>query len=232
MEGIYQAVEGLLHLFYPNVCCLCRTPLVRGEDGICFLCMEKLPRTRFDVHSENPVKKLFYGRIPIEFGSAFLHFSADGLTQSIMHLIKYKGRKDLGLTLGRYFGQDLYHRGWKGADLLLPVPLHPSKLRQRGYNQSQLLAEGIGQGCKMEVNTELIRRTRHTSSQTKKGRWARWENVGDVFETRKPETLRNLHVALVDDVVTTGATIEACAQALLKAGVASVSVLALAHAVK
>jgi ComF family protein len=231
MEGLVQAVEGLLHLFYPKVCCVCHIPLVRGEEGICLKCIELLPRTRFGLQQDNPVKKLFYGRIPIEFGSAFLHFTADGITQQIMHQLKYKGRKDLGNLFGRYFGRELRDYGWSGADCLVPVPLHPSKLRQRGYNQSTLLANGISEGCHIPVEEKLLFRNTYTTSQTKKGRWARWENVGSVFGVHEPEKLQGRHIALIDDVITTGATIEACAQTLIAQGAAKISVLALAHAV-
>lgn len=184
---------------------------------LCTACREDLPLTRFHDDPQNRVEQLFFGRARLSAASAFLLFNRSGIAQRMLHRLKYKGDLDVGIELGRMMAQDLAgSKRFTGIDALLAVPLHPSRQRQRGYNQSQVIVEGMQQIMGLPQLDEGLFRSVRTSSQTKRGRLARWMNVKEVFQVAEPEKLRDRHVLLVDDVVTTGATIESCALALQK----------------
>lgn len=202
----------LLHLMFPNSCLICQAELPATIQHFCPVCESDLALTSFEKYEEATVlDKIFWGRVKLETTAAFLHFEKSGGTQAMLHAIKYQGNKELAIELGARFGRTLLTADkYASIDALVPVPLHPKKLYIRGYNQSNLIAEGIAQTTNIPLRPELLTRGVHTESQTKKGRFMRWENVADIFQANPGKEALPQHIALVDDVVTTGATLEAC----------------------
>jgi ComF family protein len=217
-------------MLYPNVCAVCHTGLINGEEGICIHCITKLPKTHFGFQSHNPVEKLFWGRIPIDFAGAFLYFYHKGMARDILHQMKYHGAKDLAYLMGTLYGADLKAVNTLDFELLIPVPLHPRKFRQRGYNQSEAFALGLGHALNIEVRTDLIIRNTYSTSQTRKNRFNRWQNVEGIFSTKHQIDVTNKKIALVDDVITTGATLEAMANAIIQAKPLKLGIISLAMA--
>lgn len=221
----------LYRLFYPNLCGGCDEPLVKGEMHLCIHCRLDLPFTKFEKIKDNPVEKVFYGRAPLQFATSLLFFSKDGKTQQILHNIKYNGKRELAVYMGKLLGERLQQNPYlSDITCVVPVPLHPQKEHIRGYNQSTLLAEGITEVLKCKLLKNVIKRDVFTATQTKKGRVERWENVEQAFKIQRPDLLQHQHILLVDDVLTTGATLEACAHTLLAAGNCKVSIATIAFA--
>lgn len=209
--------RDFIGLFFPKVCYACDNVLLKNEETICTRCLVDLPRTNFHLHRDNPVSELFWGRVNIKAASAFLYFAKAGRVQHLIHNFKYKGKLEVGRTLGRMFGSDLKQSpDFSGIDLLIPVPLHWSKQKTRGFNQSEIFGREMAAAMGIPIVTDALVREKATSTQTKKSRFERWQNVGYVFRVAKPEKIAGKHILLVDDVVTTGATIEASASLLLE----------------
>ncbi len=224
-------LRGFWGLLYPNLCAVCDTPLVHGEEVMCTKCSYKLPRTRAWNDPNNEVAKIFWGRVYLTHASSFFFFRKGSRYQKLLHKLKYAGRTDIGRYLGQQFGRELRNvELLKDVAYIIPVPLHPKKLRKRGYNQSEWIAMGLSDSLLIPTATNILLKTIHTESQTKKGRIERWDNVSEVFAIARKEQLKGKHVLLVDDVVTTGATLEACAQTLINEGECTVSVVTLACA--
>ena len=173
---------------------------------------------------------MFWGRIPVNQVSSFIYFAKGSRYQHILHELKYNGQKRIGIEMGRMFGNELKNTPFSGVDLIHPVPLHPKKQKKRGYNQSELIASGMAEILHLPVATTFISRKDDTLSQTRKSRYERWENVQHIFRCENPDAIRNKHILLVDDVITTGATIEACASCILGCEGVTVSVASLAYA--
>jgi ComF family protein len=207
--------RDFIALFLPRRCAGCDGGLMRFEQCICLLCKEDLPRTRFHDDPTNRVEQLFVGKVKIEAASAFLHFNPTGKVQRMLHRLKYHHDMELGHFLGREMAKDLMESPrFKDVDCFLAVPLHPRKEHMRGYNQSQVLVDGMRNVWSLpSVGKDLVRVVR-TPSQTKRSRLERWMNVKEAFHLPEPESLRGKHVLIVDDVVTTGSTLEGCAKAL------------------
>jgi ComF family protein len=181
-------------------------------------CIAEMPETNFHLHADNPVEKIFWGRLPIISATAQYYFIKESLMQHLMHQLKYKGNKELGKQLGRLMGYDLQKTSrFKTVDYLVPLPLFPSKEKRRGYNQATILCEGIAEIMNVEILRDAIVRTQFTETQTRKGRIERWQNMERKFELTKPEKIEGKNILLVDDVITTGATLEACGRELLQA---------------
>lgn len=180
-------------------------------------CIANLPETNFEIHPGNPVEKIFRGRLKIEQGTAQYYFTKESLVQRLMHQLKYKNNKAVGRQLGRLMGESLKKSGRFDVDVLVPLPLFPARERKRGYNQSAVLCEGIKESMNIPVLNDVITRPQFTETQTKKGRIERWKNIEGKFALIKPDVIASKHVLLVDDVITTGATLEACGAELLKA---------------
>jgi len=210
-----EYISDTYKLFYPKICGACDNSLLKGEEHLCFICSNNLPYTRFEKIRDNPAEKIFAGRIPIEFATSLLFFSKAELTQKILHNIKYNYRKQLAVFTGKKLGESILsaHTQFQ-FDAIIPVPLHQKKELLRGYNQSYLIAEGIATVLNIPVYNKIIRRTKNTDTQTKKSRSERWENINNVFETTETAIIQNKHLLLVDDVLTSGATLEACVAAL------------------
>lgn len=214
---LYELKEALLHLLYPNLCQGCGTDLLPHKSSLCLRCLHSLPYTNFEKYPANPVEKIFWGRLPIINASAQFYFTKESLMQRLLHLFKYKEAKDLGLQLGTLMGVQLKASGRFDADALIPLPLFPKRERRRGYNQAMVLCEGISRIMNIPILLKAIIRPEYTETQTIKGRMERWKNMEGKFLLKKPNLLDNKHILLVDDVVTTGATLEACGNELLKA---------------
>jgi ComF family protein len=224
-------LSPLVHLFYPHCCELCGTDLRQTDELLCFRCQQALPVTHFHRYPANPVEKIFSGRVMIQQAAAIYYYNRSSGIQQLIHRFKYRQRPDIATWLGRQMGFQLRESAWAAdIDFLAPVPLFPRKERLRGYNQATLLANGIAGVLHLPVHPQTLYRQQFTSTQTRKGRTERWQNVAAVFHTGGNQ-LSGSHVLLVDDVITTGATTEACCAALLEAG-ARVSVCCLAYAWK
>lgn len=224
-------LNDVLNLFYPHNCYACGDSLTNQENIICLSCELKLPRTGFHMHNDNPIARVFWGRVKLEDATSFLFFNKGGHVQELMHTLKYKGKKETGEYLGKLFGMDLMNSpSYQHFDAIIPVPLHPKKLHKRGFNQSYTIAYGISKVLNVEVDQEHLVRLINTESQTKKSRYNRWENVKGVFGVINKNYLKSKHILLVDDVLTTGATLEACASVLLDIEHTKVSVATLAYA--
>ena len=216
-ENIKDLGHGLSHLLYPRLCEGCSKPLLQEEEVLCLNCnVFNLPRTAYHHIPENETAMRFVGRVPIVKATSFAYFTTDGLLQHLLHQLKYKERKEIGVFLGKQLGYDLKQLDWqKGIDFIVPVPLHPEKEAARGYNQTELLAQGLGNALELPIITDLLYRTRNTESQTQKSREERISNMQDAFEVKNIEKYTGKHILLIDDVLTTGATLEASAAALL-----------------
>ena len=199
--------------------------------SLCLRCLHALPLSNFHDYADNPVERAFTGRVSLVAGTAFCHFSHGSLMQQVLHALKYRGRRDTGRMLGRMMGEKLQGcPRFAGIEALVPVPLHAAKERKRGYNQSALLCEGMADVWGLPVVRKAVLRISPTGTQTHKSRVERWQNMEGRFRLARPELLEGRHILLVDDVITTGATMEACARALLQAKGLRLSVAALAWA--
>jgi ComF family protein len=229
--ALKRYTEDLLNLLFPLLCNSCGNLLYRGEKDICTKCLYDLPFTDFHLYAENPVAKQLWGRLPVNAASAMLYFKKASKVQSLIHALKYKGKTDLGTTLGRLLGDKLKASDfYADIDLIVPVPLHRKKLKLRGYNQSEYIAKGLADSMGVKMSVKHLLRDKCTDSQTKKARYTRYENMQQVFSVYNAKELINSHVLLVDDVITTGATLEACGNVLLKHGVKKLSIAAIAFA--
>jgi ComF family protein len=205
---------------------------MRNETLICTECFVLIPRTNYHLNPDNPVSQLFWGRCLIIKAAAFSYYTRDSRIRKLIHQLKYKGIKEIGSELGRIYAGTLKSSGFlEDIDLIIPVPLHPSKKRQRGFNQSDIISQGISEVSGIPVDTRMLVRRTVSKTQTRKSRYDRWTNVHDIFRVMDENRLKGLHILLVDDVITTGSTIEACASELLKAENTKVSVAALAFSV-
>jgi ComF family protein len=223
--------DDLISLFYPRLCAGCNIPLVRGEEVICLSCLADLPRTNYHFNNENPVFQIFIGRANISQATSFCRFDKGGRLQHLLHQLKYKGNREVGRKMGILFGYDLIQSVlYQDIEAIIPVPLHHEKEKKRGFNQSVEICNGLSESMHCPVILRNLIREVHTSSQTRKGRFERWENVSGIFSIKNAALLTGKHILLVDDVVTTGATLEACCEALLRVPGVKVSIATLACA--
>lgn len=232
MNYLYDLWDDFISLLFPRLCYGCGNHLMRNETLICTECYILIPRTNYHLKPDNPVSQLFWGRCLIEKAAAFSFYTKDSRIRKLIHQLKYMGIRELGSELGRIYGNSLKSSGFlEEIDLIIPVPLHPSKKRQRGFNQSDLISRGISETTGIPMNSDLLVRKTVTKTQTRKSRYDRWTNVQDIFRVTDQDKLKDMHILLVDDVITTGSTIEACANEILKAENVKVSVVALAFSV-
>lgn len=208
--------DSLLHFLFPHTCCGCGADILPEESTLCLHCLHALPETCFEWHPSNPVEKMFWGRLSLQSASATYYFTKESLVQHLMHQLKYKGNKALGIQLGMLMGEALKKSGRFAADALIPLPLFPAKEKRRGYNQATVLCEGMATVLQIPVWDQVVQRPEHTETQTKKGRIERWKNMEGKFIVTEPTLLENKKLLLVDDVVTTGATLESCGTELLR----------------
>lgn len=226
-----SALTYLTELLFPRLCVVCGDKLIEQEQWICLHCLHHIPRTNFHLNPENPVAQLFYGRVQIESATSFFYFSKGSKYQTLLHNLKYKGMKELGEEIGKQFAIDLLQSpNFSSVDVICPVPLHPQKERKRGYNQSWWIASGIAKQMLKELSANNLKRVTATETQTRKSRFERFLNVEGIFELSDPQAFSGKHVLLIDDVVTTGSTLEACAASIISKTNARVSIATLATA--
>ncbi len=207
----------LLDLLYPRLCFACNSHLIAVNETICLSCEYKITPTVYHTMPENIVAERFFGRVKIERATTAFSFVKGGLLQQLIHKLKYDNRPEIGIELGKIYGNILKASGiWSDIDIVIPVPLHPKKKHQRGYNQAEMWGQGLSEALGIELRNDILIRTDYTESQTKKSRTERFSNVENVFSVTDSKALENKHILLVDDVLTTGATLEACSNTLLK----------------
>lgn len=223
-------INDFLQFFFPELCIACHHLLTAEEKVLCTSCLYHLPRTDFHKFLDNPVSQLFWGRVKIEASASWFYYFKGSAYQSIIHKLKYNGRKDIGIELGRIFASEILTSDVCSVDLLIPVPLHPRKLKSRGYNQSEMIAKGMADIMNKEMLNNVLIKTSFTETQTRKSRFDRYLNIEGKFKVINEEKIQNKHILLIDDVITTGATIESCAVALLKVNGVKLSVASLAVA--
>ena len=232
MSYLIDLWDDFISLLFPRLCYGCGNHLVRNESLICTECFVMIPRTNYHLEPDNPVAQLFWGRCRIEKAAAFSYYSRDSRIRKLIHQLKYKGAREIGAELGRIYAVSLMSSKFlDDIDMIIPVPLHPSKVRQRGFNQSDEISQGISSVSGLPVDTATLVRKTVTQTQTRKSRYDRWTNVSDIFFVTDEDKLKGRHVLLVDDVITTGSTIEACADEVLKTEGTKVSVAAIAFSV-
>ena len=230
MFALKNILYSLEHVFFPHICAGCGSDILDPSQLICLHCMDRLPQTRFHMHANNPVEKIFWGRLPLASVSSHYYFSKDSLLQHLMHDFKYNGKKELGEFFGRQMGNAfLQSNRFRFIDALVPLPLFARRERKRGYNQATVLCEGIAETMNLPLLKKVIQRNTHTETQTHKGRLERWKNIEGKFTLMDDAAIRNRHILLVDDVITTGATLEACGMELLRADGVKLSIATLAY---
>jgi ComF family protein len=231
MSWIKQITSSFLHMVFPHVCEGCGSDVIDDNEMLCLKCLGSLPKTGFPFYSSNIVEKIFWGRLPLKEASAQYYFTKESMMQHLMHQLKYKGNRELGIYLGKLMGATLAQTNrFSTVDALIPLPLFPSKEKIRGYNQATILCYGISEIIGKPVLENVVTRISHTETQTRKNRVARWQNMEGRFMLKNPSILDNKHLLLVDDVVTTGASLEACGREMLKSQGVDLSVCTLCYA--
>lgn len=224
------ALHSLLHLFFPHTCAGCGSDILGHDQLLCLHCIDRLPHTGFHRFAGNPVEKIFWGRLPIACATSFLYFTKSSVLQRLVHQFKYHGKAEIGDYIGRRMGEVLREASrFEPIDALVPLPLFASRERKRGYNQSGVLCDGIAEIMQVPVLKNVITRKSATETQTRKSRTERWTNIAGRFELVQPEAVRDKHILLVDDVITTGATLEACGNELIAGGNTRLSIFTMAY---
>ncbi|MDN3551806.1 ComF family protein [Mucilaginibacter aquaedulcis] len=231
MKVLRGYLADFISLLFPELCPACQASLVANEHIICSDCTYNLPYTNFHLQADNIVAQQFYGKINVQAAYALYYFTKGGKVQNLMHHFKYMGMQQIGGLLGNMAGAQLIQNPvFNAVDVIIPVPLHKSRLKERGYNQSTCFANGLAQKLNAVVEDNNLQRAVATATQTHKSRFARFENMQEVFVVRQPEKLTNKHVLLVDDIITTGSTLEACGIELLKVPGLKLSIATIAYA--
>lgn len=224
------AFRSLLHLFFPHTCAGCGSDILAHDQLLCLQCIDRLPQTGFHRYAGNPVEKIFWGRLKVSCATSFLYFTKSSLLQHLVHQFKYNGKREIGQFIGRRMGEVITEASRFGEiDALIPLPLYAARERRRGYNQAGVLCDAMAEILQVPVLRDTIIRKTATETQTRKGRTERWTNIAGRFELLQPEAVCGKHVLLVDDVITTGATLEACGQELMSAGDTRLSIFTMAY---
>ena len=232
MIPVRNYIDDFLHLFFPHICIGCNTDVLNHDDALCAKCISNLPGTGFVSTAGNPVEKIFYGRLNVQNAGSAFYFNKDSVIQHAIIQLKYKGNRKAGNFLGRLLGQQLANsKRFDDVDLIIPLPLNDKKLFKRGYNQASVIAKGITSIWHKPVIENAVDRILFTETQTHKDRIARWETMEGVFTVTQPGLLKDKHVLLVDDIITTGATLEACGEAILKTPGIKLSVATIAYTI-
>lgn len=225
-----EIFSDFVSLFFPRPCQACGESLMKGEDTICTGCLLELPATDHHSYANNPLLHRLSYRMPLRYGMACYRFSKNGRIQHLLHQLKYKNQPEIGVRLGMVYGDKLQTVGIYDFEVVVPVPLHVSRIRKRGYNQAAKFGEGLAAKLGIPQSDDALIRVHKTATQTKKSRTTRWQNIADAFRIARTGMVANRSVLLVDDVITTGSTLEACVQALLPAAPRDISVACIAEA--
>lgn len=222
---------NLLNLLYPNLCVICNESLFRGETIICLKCLHEMPKTNYHLEPDNTVEKRFWGKVPVHRATSYFHFYKGSPFQKLLHELKYRGNKEVGRVIAQYAAADLLDSpDFCSVDIIVPVPLHPKKYAKRGYNQSEWIAIGLSEILNKPVDTTHLIRIRENTTQTKKSIFERYQNTSGIFTLTDKSVFCKKHVLLVDDVLTTGSTLEACMIALMETDYITISVFTVAIA--
>lgn len=225
-----QFVSNVLRIFYPNLCAVCHKQTLKDETVLCTICRYNLPLIKVNNYSNNEITTVFYGRIPVKKAVAFLYFNKNNSTQKLIHQLKYKGVQEIGALLGNWFGNQLKkQKVFTDVDYIIPVPLHPKKEKVRGYNQVTAFGQNLGKTLNISYLNGVLQRVSSAKTQTLKERFERFTNLNTKFLLTDTKVLENKHILLIDDVITTGATLEACCNELLKTKNISISIATIAY---
>ncbi|NLP57643.1 ComF family protein [Lutibacter sp. B1] len=223
-------IGDIFNLFYPDVCLCCNEYLTENESDICITCRHDLPLTNFSFEKDNLVEKTFYGRIPVENATALFYYLKKGKIQQLIHQLKYKKHQEIGVFIGDWLGDEMNESNrFNTIDCIIPVPLHSKKLKKRGYNQVTSFGKSLSEKLNIPYFENILVRISSTKTQTKKLRFERWKNVEELFSVENNSTLENKHILLIDDVITTGATLEACYKALSNIKNLKISIACMAY---
>src|SRR3954470_23274208 len=231
MPSSLKIWRAFLNLFFPQICYACGSDLVSDHQILCLRCLHRLPYTRFERIAENPIEKIFWGRTPIEHAASLLYFTKGSVVERLLYQLKYRGKKEVGIYCGRLMGEAIRNAEVFGQyDSIVPLPLFKKREHARGFNQAKIIAEGMAMVLKIPVLDDVVERVQATESQTHKNRIERWQNMRERFRITAPEKIANTRILLIDDVITTGATLESCAMELLKADQVRLVILTLGYA--
>jgi ComF family protein len=232
MTLVKNYIADFLHLFFPHICIGCNTDVLNDNHILCAKCISNLPETGFLSSAGNPVEKIFYGRLNVQNAGSAFYFNKNSVIQQVIIQLKYKSNQQAGNFLGKLLGHQIAgSKRFDDVDLLIPLPLNDKKLFKRGYNQAAVIVKGITSVWNKPVIENAIERVLFTETQTHKDRVARWETMEGVFTVTHPRLLKNKHILLVDDIITTGATLEACGEAILKVPGTRLSVATIAYTI-
>lgn len=225
-----KILKDVFAIFFPEECLCCNEYLATNESIICLTCRHDLPLTNFSFEKNNLIEKSFYGRIPLENATSLFYFFKKGNVQRLIHELKYKKQQQVGTFIGDWLGEQLNEsQRFKTIDCIIPVPLHPKKLKKRGYNQVTTFGESLAKKLEIPYYSTILTRVSSTKTQTKKLRLERWKNVQELFHVQNNAALENKHILLIDDVITTGATLEACYDALSHTKNLKISIACMAY---
>jgi ComF family protein len=232
MALVKNWVNGLMQLFFPHTCAACGSDVLNEETALCMQCLHQLPVTNFNQHANNPVEKIFWGKLSITAATSYCHFTKQSLIQNILHQAKYKNNQQAAIFMGNLLGTSLIQSNrFNTIDAIVPLPLFAARLKKRGYNQATLISKGIAEQTGKPIIETAVTRLSATETQTHKNRVERWQNMQGRFMVTNAAVLENKHILLVDDVVTTGATLEACGQELLTIKGTQLSIATIAYTV-
>ena len=232
MTSVKNYIGDLLHLFFPHVCVGCESDVLNDEDILCAECLNNLPQTGFILNKENPVEKIFYGRMNVEHAGSAFYFNKDSIVQNMIVQLKYRSNQVAGNFLGKLLAHQLMEsKRFDDVDAIIPLPLNEKKFFKRGYNQSLAIVNGINSVWKKPIIENAVERILFTETQTHKGRIERWQAMEGVFTVTQSSLIENKHILLVDDVITTGATLEACGTSILKVSNTKLSVATVAYTI-
>ena len=225
-----KLLKDLFYLFYPNICANCKEQLLQNEKVICTFCRHDLPLTNFKSYTRNKVSSIFSGRITIEKAYALLFFRKQGITKNLIHDLKYKGNEEVGVFFGNWIGEIVAkNKEFSTVDFIVPVPIHAKKKKIRGYNQVTKFGECLSMHLKVPLNEDVLIRQSATKTQTLKSRFERFNDLESKFSARNTSIFKEKHILIIDDVITTGATLEACAKELLKTPGIKISILTMSY---
>ncbi|MFB1039785.1 MAG: phosphoribosyltransferase family protein [Polaribacter sp.] len=225
-----KLLKDFFYLFYPNICANCSEQLLQNEKVICIFCRHDLPLTNFQSYTKNKVSRIFSGRITIEKAYSLLFFRKQGVTKNLIHDLKYKGNEEVGVFFGNWIGEIVAkNKEFSTVDFIVPVPIHAKKKKIRGYNQVTKFGECLSMHLKVPLNEAVLIRQSATKTQTLKSRFERFNDLESKFSAKNTSIFKEKHILIIDDVITTGATLEACAQELLKTPGIKISILTMSY---